>query len=128
MARGVRRLNQIDVEIGQRIRAQRKIKRLSQTELANKLGVTFQQVQKYENGTNRVAGGRLQLIAQALGVSIGFLFGDNGNGRVDKETDANLRMIKRSDTVRLINAFDKLTGKVRASIVDMVENLAGGRG
>ncbi len=58
-----------DVEIGQRIRAQRLNRSMSQTELADRLGVTFQQVQKYEKGVNRVGAGRLEQIAEALGVS-----------------------------------------------------------
>src|SRR5216683_3991071 len=58
-----------DMDVGRRIRAQRLVCRMSQTELADRLGVTFQQVQKYEKGVNRVGAGRLEQIAEALGVS-----------------------------------------------------------
>ena len=61
-----------DVEIGQRIRAQRLLCRLSQTELADAIGVTFQQVQKYEQGVNRVGAGRLARIAEVLSVPVAF--------------------------------------------------------
>jgi transcriptional regulator with XRE-family HTH domain len=61
-----------DTEIGHRIRAQRLICRMSQTELANALGVTFQQVQKYEKGVSRVGAGRLARIADTLEVPISF--------------------------------------------------------
>src|SRR6202521_1966027 len=63
-----------DREVGQLIRAQRLVCRMSQTELANALGVTFQQVQKYEKGVNRVGAGRLARIADTLGVPISFFF------------------------------------------------------
>ena len=63
-----------DKEVGQLIRAQRLVCRMSQTELANALGVTFQQVQKYEKGVNRVGAGRLAKIADTLGVPISFFF------------------------------------------------------
>ena len=56
-----------DMDVGRRIRAQRLVCRMSQTELANNLGVTFQQVQKYEKGVNRVGAGRLSRIADVLG-------------------------------------------------------------
>ena len=62
-----------DVEVGRRIRSQRLVSRMSQTELANNLGVTFQQVQKYEKGVNRVGAGRLSRIADVLSVPVSFL-------------------------------------------------------
>ena len=67
---GGKRANQNDVAIGQQIRVFRMQAKMSQTELADKLGVTFQQVQKYEKGTNRVGSGRLPQLAAALGVPI----------------------------------------------------------
>ena len=63
-----------DFEIGRLIRARRLLCRLSQTELANTLGVTFQQVQKYEKGVNRVAAGRLVKIADTLDIPVSFFF------------------------------------------------------
>ncbi len=60
--------NPIDIEVGRRIRTQRLASRISQTALGQKVGVTFQQVQKYEKGVNRVGAGRLQQIADVLGV------------------------------------------------------------
>ena len=120
-----RRIQPQDLEIGQRIRDLRKLKKMTQTDLANKVGVTFQQVQKYENGFNRVGGGRLQAIATALGVAPSFLFGENGRDSFDPETDAMFRMLKRSDSVRLIKAFDKLQGRnLRVAILDVVERAA----
>ena len=69
-----------DVEVGQRIRARRMAKGMSQTELGNLLGVTFQQVQKYEKGVNRVGAGRLVRVAESLDVSVSFFFGGTDGG------------------------------------------------
>ena len=64
----------VDVHVGTRIRMQRQILKKSQEDLGDALGVTFQQVQKYERGTNRVGSSRLYDISKALGVSISFFF------------------------------------------------------
>ena len=69
-------MNSIDKIVGARIRIYRKALGMSQTELAGLIGVRFQQVQKYENGTNRVAASRLWQISDALGVTIAALFED----------------------------------------------------
>ncbi|AGF75713.1 hypothetical protein BVwin_05850 [Bartonella vinsonii subsp. berkhoffii str. Winnie] len=61
-----------DISIGKKIRYRRKSMEISQTELGEKLGVSFQQIQKYENGSNRVGAGRLQEIANILNVNISF--------------------------------------------------------
>src|SRR5258707_3367902 len=70
----VKRPDPVDVEVGHRIRIERLARGLSQTALANQLGVTFQQVQKYEKGVNRVGAGRLTKIAEVLGVAVGTFF------------------------------------------------------
>ena len=69
--------NPIDLLVGSRIRKFRKGRGMSQAQLGEKLGVTFQQVQKYENGKNRVGASRLQMISTALGVPVGQLFTDD---------------------------------------------------
>lgn len=67
----------VDRTVGLRITTLRKAKGLSQTELGQAIGVTFQQVQKYEKGANRVSGGRLQQVAQILEVPVSALFGED---------------------------------------------------
>src|SRR5476651_607399 len=69
-----------DVELGKRIRLRRVEQHNSQSELADKLGVSFQQVQKYEKGVNRVGASRLQQIATALDVPVTFFYDDDGMG------------------------------------------------
>src|SRR5947209_12593543 len=82
----VRRADARDEEVGRRVRSRRLECRLSQTELANRVGVTFQQVQKYEKGVNRIGAGRLQRIAEALEVPITFFF--DGAGHTAQRTTA----------------------------------------
>src|SRR6202034_2118726 len=67
--------NPVDETVGARIRILRKRRKMSQSELGKALGVTFQQVQKYENGKNRVSASRLHLVATTLDVPIAELFG-----------------------------------------------------
>src|ERR1041384_2179747 len=71
----VKRPDPVDIEVGHRIRIERLARGLSQPGLANQLGVTFQQVQKYEKGVNRVGAGRLTKIAEVLGIEVGTFFG-----------------------------------------------------
>src|SRR5262245_52154816 len=73
----------VDVEVGQRIRIQRLQSGLSQTSLAEQLGVTFQQVQKYEKGVNRVGAGRLTKIAKVLDVPVSSFFGAHDTSSVE---------------------------------------------
>ena len=72
---GVKSPDQVDVEVGQRIKVLRNDAGISQTVLAEELGVTFQQVQKYEKGVNRVGAGRLTKIAGVLNVPVSKLLG-----------------------------------------------------
>ncbi len=71
--------DRIDVEIGARVKQARVAAGLSQTALGAHLGLSFQQIQKYEKGTNRISGGRLYKIARLLGVKITFFFDDVGH-------------------------------------------------
>src|SRR5665811_537562 len=70
-----------DVELGKRIRLRRAEQDISQTELADKIGISFQQVQKYEKGVNRVGAARLQQIASALDVPVTFFYDGDGKAR-----------------------------------------------
>jgi transcriptional regulator with XRE-family HTH domain len=121
-----------DMDVGRRIRAQRLVCRMSQTELANNLGVTFQQVQKYEKGVNRVGAGRLTKIAKVLGVPVSSFFGAHDGGaleRSDRGTASSpLKLLTVPGALRLLRAYSQLNdGKMRRSIVELVENVAAGR-
>jgi transcriptional regulator with XRE-family HTH domain len=128
-----KRPNQIDVAVGQRIRAFRKEANLSQTELADQIGVTFQQVQKYENGVNRVGAGRLTQIASALDVPIAAFF-DGLTRPADKRRRANNAHLVELSAIpaapKLLAAFSKISSTViETDLVKLVRalNSSGGR-
>jgi transcriptional regulator with XRE-family HTH domain len=125
---GVKSPDKIDVEVGQRIKVQRQAASLSQTALADGLGVTFQQVQKYEKGVNRVGAGRLTKIAHVLGVPIGTLLGvdaESGIARRASHADSPLQLLINPGALQLLRAYGKLKdGVMRRSIVDMIERVA----
>jgi transcriptional regulator with XRE-family HTH domain len=106
-----RRADLRDAEVGRRVRARRLECRLSQTELADRIGVTFQQVQKYEKGVNRIGAGRLQRISEALEVPISFFFGGGTGGTNSaRETGAVgsnesvFGFLQTSGSVRIVKA------------------------
>src|ERR1700754_4274279 len=72
--KGSRRPNPIDVHVGRRVRFRRMLLGMSQEKLGEKLGLTFQQIQKYEKGINRIGASRLFDLAQVLGVSVQFFY------------------------------------------------------
>jgi transcriptional regulator with XRE-family HTH domain len=121
-----RRADARDAEVGRRVRSRRLECRLSQTELADKVGVTFQQVQKYEKGVNRIGAGRLQRIAEALDVPITFFFDDsNGASHAGSRSESIFGLMQSSGAVRIVKAFHKIKGrKNRQVLVDMAEALA----
>jgi transcriptional regulator with XRE-family HTH domain len=115
--------NSHDIEVGQRIRARRMAKGMSQTELGNLLGVTFQQVQKYEKGVNRVGAGRLVRVGEALDVPVSFFFGATDVGAQD--TREILGFLDTSYSLRLLRAFSRIPqGNVQRAVVDLVESIA----
>jgi transcriptional regulator with XRE-family HTH domain len=119
-----RRPNSTDIVLGESIRAHRLIAGMSQGDLAGKLGVSFQQVQKYENGTNRVGAGRLPQIAEIFDVSIGDLF--DANAITSRgETTAPARLLPDRSTLKLLTAFDGIAHrKIRHSLIDLVDTIA----
>jgi transcriptional regulator with XRE-family HTH domain len=125
--------DQVDVQVGQRIRVQRQAVGMSQTKLADALGVTFQQVQKYETGKNREGAGRLTKIASVLQVPVANLLGtDDGPGRaLERQGGARspVKMMTIPGALKLLRAYRDLSdGKMRRSVVQLVENIAAGRG
>jgi transcriptional regulator with XRE-family HTH domain len=100
---------------------------MSQGDLAKQLGVSFQQVQKYEKGTNRVGAGRLPQIAEILGVSIGAFFKATMDVSAGKGTGSAVpvKLVTDIATVRLLTAYAKITDRsVRRDISELVERIA----
>lgn len=124
--------NPIDKHVGSRVRMRRMMVNMSQEKLGEKLGITFQQIQKYEKGTNRIGASRLQQIANVLGVPVGFFFegapvpDGSAKGFSEAASPAYVSdFLATSDGLALTKAFMKVTdSKVRRRIVDLVEAMA----
>jgi transcriptional regulator with XRE-family HTH domain len=126
----VKRPDPVDVEVGHRIRIERLARGLSQTALANQLGVTFQQVQKYEKGVNRVGAGRLTKIAEVLGVQVGAFFTgkevleSEARSETDGDQASPLKLLTVSGAFRLLRAYSEIEdANLRRCIVDLVEQI-----
>jgi transcriptional regulator with XRE-family HTH domain len=112
----------VDVAVGRNVRVWRMAKGLSQAQLANRLGVTFQQVQKYEVGGNRIGTGRLVKLAAILGVPISALF--EGTNASDP-SQSLLGLISDSRSFRLARAFAAIKHSAfRLSLVELLERVA----
>ena len=113
----------LDVMVGAKIRIFRTHRGMSQSYLAGKIGVAFQQVQKYENGTNRVGASRLSRIAAVLGVSIGELFEPSKAKPAGSKSP--LRMLAERDALRVLTAFSRMSNpRLRRSIAQLIESVA----
>jgi transcriptional regulator with XRE-family HTH domain len=113
-----------DTAIGARIRAQRLARKMTQMALADALGITFQQLQKYETGKNRVSAGRLQRLAEVFGVPVNALFGSPSQ-RQTKRTE-NLAFLDSAGAMRLIRAYAKLsTPRMKRALVALAERMGG---
>jgi transcriptional regulator with XRE-family HTH domain len=125
----VKRPDPVDIEVGHRIRIERLARGLSQTALANQLGVTFQQVQKYEKGVNRVGAGRLTKIAEVLGIEVSAFFGAKDIAEVGEAKDGGeaspLKLLTVSGAFRLLRAYGDIEdSNLRRAIVDLVEQIS----
>lgn len=110
-------VNSIDLSVGERIRIIRRQRGLTQTELGNIVGLTFQQIQKYERGTNRVSAGRLGMLAGALGVTVNAFFETGGIGADGSE--------KNDDLIALVDSFERMPEVLREDFLRLVSSIAG---
>jgi len=121
----------IDRHVGSRVRLRRQLLNMSQEKLGEELGVTFQQVQKYERGANRIGAGRLWMLSRVLDVPVGFFFegvterlGAGGFSEGD-QTPIVDDFIQSADGVALAQAFARIRdAKVRRRILELVRTLA----
>jgi transcriptional regulator with XRE-family HTH domain len=125
--------NPIDIHVGSRVRLRRNMLGMSQEKLGEALGITFQQIQKYEKGTNRVGASRLQAISTILNVPVSFFFEDapgvaalSGGMSEASSTSFVVDFLNSAEGLQLNRAFAKITdAKVRRKIIDLVKALAG---
>ena len=119
--------NPIDVHVGKRIRVRRLFLGMNQETLASALGLTFQQVQKYEGGANRVSASRLSAMADILGVPISFFFGDlqlDGETQTPAQQESRERL-ERPETIELIRLFYAIPDEnVRHQFLQMAKAVA----
>ncbi len=125
--------NPTDIHVGGRIRLRRNMLGMSQEKLGESLGITFQQIQKYEKGTNRVGASRLQAIANILGIPVAFLFEDLpgqeaasvGGFSEDASAAFALEFCTSAEGLQLNRAFVKISdAKVRRKLIELVKTLA----
>jgi transcriptional regulator with XRE-family HTH domain len=121
--------NPTDVYVGSRVRMRRKMLGLSQEKLGEKLGITFQQIQKYEKGTNRVGASRLQAMANAMEVPVSYFFPDAteaAQGGMREESAAFMMdFMSTSEGLDLSRAFTRIrSAKVRRKVVELVRAMA----
>ncbi len=112
-----------DREVGRRIRVRRKDLGISQGKLGDALGLTFQQIQKYEKGVNRIGAGRLQQIAKFLKVPMGFFFDADTVG--PSGGDNVFTLLDTGYSLRLMKAFVRIQDRrIQRSTVELVEGIA----
>ncbi|MBX3553697.1 MAG: helix-turn-helix transcriptional regulator [Pseudolabrys sp.] len=125
--------NPIDKHVGSRVRMRRMMLEMSQEKLGDALDLTFQQIQKYEKGTNRIGASRLQQISGILQVPVSFFFegapatGHEVDGLSEAPSPAYISdFLATSDGLALTRAFVRIKdAKLRRRIVDLVEEMAG---
>ncbi len=136
LPRGSRRANPMDVHVGTRVRLRRMLLGMSQEKLGENLGLTFQQVQKYEKGVNRIGASRLFDLAKVLGVPVQFFYDEAPAGVRGAEAATGfaehpgesyvVEFLGSRDGMELNKAFARITdSRIRRSIVDLVRSLAG---
>src|SRR3979490_60535 len=133
MALKTKKPNAIDKHVGSRLRARRVMLGMSQEKLGDAFGLTFQQVQKYEKGVNRMGASRLQQAADILEVAVPFFFeGAPGGHKMGEEAPSPAyvnEFVSSEDGLRLIKAFMRIARPgVRHRIVNLVQEIAAGEG
>ena len=124
--------NPVDKYVGSRVRMRRIMLGMSQEKLGEALGLTFQQIQKYEKGTNRVGASRIQQISEILQVPVSFLFEGGPTGTTNSEGFSEgtspayvSDFLATAEGLALTRAFTRINdAKLRRSIVDLVEQIA----
>src|SRR5438132_1382984 len=126
--------NPIDIHVGSRVRLRRMMLGMSQEKLGESLGITFQQIQKYEKGTNRIGASRIQHISRVLSVPVSFFF-DGAPGMANDPPHAAgdaeppnylVDFLATTDGIQLNKAFVRIKdAKLRRRVIDLVRAMAG---
>jgi transcriptional regulator with XRE-family HTH domain len=114
-----------DVEVGRRVRMFRLQRGLSQEKLGDALGLTFQQVQKYEKGTNRIGAGRIQHIAEILDIPVTSFF--TSQGQEETSLNETVELLGTAAGLRLLRAYLRIRDpRTQQAVIQLVEKIAGG--
>jgi transcriptional regulator with XRE-family HTH domain len=116
----------VDRHVGATIRARRKALGLSQTELGRRVGITFQQIQKYERGTNRVSASTLYEIAETLAMPVAEFFPASGKRKQDDLSRKRMRFIETKEGSAIADLFPKIVHGRRRAIVNLIRAIAAG--
>jgi transcriptional regulator with XRE-family HTH domain len=123
--------NPVDAQVGNRVRLRRMLIGMSQEKLGDFLGLTFQQIQKYEKGVNRIGAGRLFNIARVLGVPITYFYEDTSDDAASGFAEASatppaIEFLASPEGLQLSLAFMRIKEpKVRKRVIELVKSLAG---
>jgi transcriptional regulator with XRE-family HTH domain len=114
-----RKIGPVDISVGDRVRTRRMIIGMSQEKLGEKMNITFQQIQKYEKGTNRIGAGRLFELARILDVPVGYFFDE-------KNTDARtMESLASKEAIDVAKKFDALKdGNARKAVKNLIRDLS----
>lgn len=132
LSAGKKSPNPVDIHVGSRVRLRRMLVGLSQEKLGQSMGLTFQQIQKYEKGVNRIGASRLYDLSQILKVPVGFFYegmnqsdGSANTGMAEENTEAFLyEFLNTRDGLELNRAFVKVSdANIRKSVIDLVRSL-----
>lgn len=135
MDQSVRAPNPVDVHVGSRVRLRRTLLGMTQTGLGDAIGLTFQQVQKYERGVNRIGSSRLYDLARVLDVPVNFFFDDmptavasksaaRTGGTVEHGEEFDPDIVSKRETLELVRAYYKIeNAQVRKRLFEMVKAL-----
>ncbi len=137
--RGTGKLHPVDVHVGARVRRRRTLLGMTQTNLSDAIGLTFQQAQKYERGTNRISASRLYDLSGVLDVPIKYFFEDmapevaaispaKGRGKAKEPPSYELDPMTKRETLELVRAYYKIEDKnVRKRLYEMARALGAGK-
>ena len=125
----------IDLHVGRRLRARRRLLNLTQEKLANACGIRFQQIQKYESGANRISASRLWTLANALDVSVAYFFdgleGDDGTTSDDMSVAngfceaPSAELLDDKETISLVRYYYQLNDEPRKRLLDLAKAMSG---
>ncbi|MBT8471061.1 MAG: helix-turn-helix transcriptional regulator [Marinicaulis sp.] len=125
----------IDLHVGRRLRARRRLLNLTQEKLASAVDIRFQQIQKYESGANRISASRLWTLARALDVSVGYFFEGLNGAEASTETAMNgaagfaeapsSDLLDDKETISLVRYYYQLNDEPRKRLLDLAKAMSG---